>query len=216
MSQPIPRKFDFDTVFDDAGAVALASARPKRIYPLEEVEIIRAQAYAEGERTAMARLEAQQAEARSIIAQACQAALPRLAEVAHAHRIGSAELSLACGQAIADAALDAFPRAPLQAALDSLAREIESAPRLLVTVSPSLAEGLEPLLTQAAQAIGFAGQIQVRQDVGMAPAAFALAFGDGAARFDPAAAAQRVAEALQAALASEGLHAEPLIPGGDA
>ena len=50
----------------------------------------------------------------------------------------------------------------------------------------------------------------------MAPAAFALDFGDGAARFDPAAAAQRVSEALQAALASEGLHAEPLIPGGDA
>ena len=76
MSQPVPRKFDFDTVFDDAGAVAQVSARPKRIYPLEEVEVIRAQAYAEGERTAMARLEAQQAEALSTIAQACQAALP--------------------------------------------------------------------------------------------------------------------------------------------
>lgn len=216
MSEPLLRKFDFDTVFDDAGAVAQASARPKRIYPLEEVEVIRAQAYAEGERAAMARIEAQQAHALSTIAQACEAALPRLAEVAHAHRIGSAELALACGQAIADAALDAFPRAPLQAALDSLAREIESAPRLLVSVNPSLAEGLEPLLSQAAQAIGFAGQIQVRQDPGMAPAAFALDFGDGAARFDPAAAAHRVGEALKAALASEGLHAEPLIPGGDA
>ena len=216
MSEPILKRFDFDTVFDDAGAVAQVSARPKRIYPLEEVEVIRAQAYAEGERAAMARLEAQQADALSTIAQACQAALPRLAEVAHAHRIGSAELALACGQAIADAALDAFPRAPLKAALDSLAREIESAPRLLVTVSPTLAEGLEPMLAEAAQAIGFAGQIQVRPDPGMAPAAFALDFGDGAARFDPAAAAQRVAEALQAALASEGLHAEPLIPGGDA
>ena len=156
MSEPILKKFDFDTVFDDAGAVAQVSARPKRIYPLEEVEVIRAQAYAEGERAAMARLEAQQADALSTIAQACQAALPRLAEVAHAHRIGSAELALACGQAIADAALDAFPRAPLKAALDSLAREIESAPRLLVTVSPTLAEGLEPMLAEAAQAFGAA------------------------------------------------------------
>ena len=72
------------------------------------------------------------------------------------------------------------------------------------------------MLTQAAQAIGFTGQIQLRQDQGTAPAAFALDFGDGAARFDPAAAAQRVSEALHAALAAEGLHAEPLIPGGDA
>jgi flagellar assembly protein FliH len=216
MSQPIIRKFDFDTVFDDAGAVAQISARPKRIYPLEEVEAIRAQAYAEGERAALSQVAAEQARALSQVAQACQAALPRLAEVAHAHRTGSAELALACGQAIADAALDAFPRAPLRAALDALAREIESAPRLLVTVSPALAEGLEPLLAETAQAIGFAGQIQVRPDPAMAMAAFALDFGDGAARFDPAAAAQRVSQALEAALASEGLHAEPLIPGGEA
>lgn len=216
MTQPTLRKFDFDTVFDDAGSVAQASARPRRIYPLEEVEAIRAQAYAEGERAALSHVAAEQARALSQIAQACQAALPRLAEVAHAHRMGSADLALACGQAIADAALNTFPRAPLRAALDALAREIESAPRLLVTVSPTLAEGLEPLLAESAQAIGFTGQIQVRPDPAMASAAFALDFGDGAARFDPAAAAQRVAQALEAALASEGLHAEPLIPGGEA
>lgn len=216
MTEFAPRPFDFDTVFADDGAVARASARPKRLYPFEEVEQIRAQARAEGERAAMASLEAQQAAALSQIAQACQAALPRLAEVAHEHRVGSAELALACGQAIADAALDAFPRAPIQAALDSLAREIESAPRLVVTAPPTLAEGLEVALAQTAQAIGFAGQIQVRPDPAAGRAAFSLDFGDGAARFDPAAAAARVAAALQEALAAEGLHAEPLIPGGDA
>lgn len=216
MSQIAPRPFDFDTVFADDGAVARASARPKRLYPIEEVEQIRAQAMAEGERAAMARIEAEQAAALSQIAQACQAALPRLAEVAHEHRVGSADLALACGQAIADAALDAFPRAPIQAALDSLAREIESAPRLVVTAPPALAEGLESVLAQTAQAIGFSGQIQVRPDPAAGRAAFSLDFGDGAARFDPAAAAERVAAALHEALAAEGLHAEPLIPGGDA
>ncbi|MDP2117931.1 MAG: flagellar assembly protein FliH, partial [Brevundimonas sp.] len=75
MTEPTLRKFDFDTVFDDAGGVAQASTRPKRIYPLEEVEVIRAEAYAEGERAAMARVEAQQAQALSHVAQACQAAL---------------------------------------------------------------------------------------------------------------------------------------------
>ena len=53
----------FSTRDASVGAVAQASARPKRIYPLEEVEAIRAQAYAEGERAAMARVEAQQAQA---------------------------------------------------------------------------------------------------------------------------------------------------------
>jgi len=45
--------------------------------------------------------------------------------------------------------------------------------------------------------------------------AFILDFGDGAASFDPAAAAQRVAEALHAALAAEGLHGEALNLGGE-
>jgi flagellar assembly protein FliH len=49
---------------------------------------------------------------------------------------------------------------------------------------------------------------------GAAPHAFTLDFGDGSASFDPAAAAERVSQSLHAALASEGLHAEPLIPGG--
>ena len=45
-------------------------------------------------------------------------------------------------------------------------------------------------------------------------AAFVLDWGDGRAAFDPEQAAARVAEALSTALAAEGLHAEPLIPGG--
>ena len=46
--------------------------------------------------------------------------------------------------------------------------------------------------------------------VALAAAAFVLDWGDGAAAFDPAAAAARVAEALEGALAAEGLHAEAL------
>src|SRR4051812_35427411 len=113
------QKFGFDTVFDGAGGVTAAAPRPKRLYPIEEVEKIRAAAYADGERAAMASVAAQQAGALSQIAAACGQALPRLAEVAHEHRVGSAELALACGRAIADAALDRFPEAPARAALDS-------------------------------------------------------------------------------------------------
>jgi flagellar assembly protein FliH len=45
----------------------------------------------------------------------------------------------------------------------------------------------------------------------MLPAAFVLDWGDGKAAFDPQDAALRVAAALDAALAAEGLHAEPLL-----
>ncbi len=209
------QKFAFDTEFDSRGAVAHAPARPKRLFPAEEVEQIRAQAYAEGERAAMASIAAQQAAALSQIAAACSQALPRLAHVAHEHRQGSAALALACGRAIADAALDRFPQAPLQAALESLAREIDAQPRLVLSADPALAETLKGVLEETARSLGFEGAIVIKPDGAFGPNAFTLDFGDGQAAFDPAQAADRVTQALVAALAAEGLHAEPLIPGSE-
>lgn len=206
-------KFSFDTVFDGGGQVIAATPRPKRSYTAEEVEAIRQAARAEGERQALSGVAARQAEALAVVARACQQALPRLAEVAHEHRVGSAELALACARAIAAAALERFPHAPAQAAVEALAREIEAAPRLVVSCDAALAEGLQEVLEQTAQAVGFTGAIQVRPDQANAAHAFTLDFGDGQASFDPQAAAERVTQALHAALAAEGLHAEPLIPG---
>jgi len=209
------QKFGFDTVFDGAGDVAFAAMRPKRLYAADEVEHIRQRAFAEGEAAAAAAAASAQSAALVAIAEACRQALPKLAEVAHEHRVGSAELALACARAIADAALLRFPQAPVQAALEVLAREIEAAPRLIVATAPDMAEEIQALLTQTAQAVSYPGAIVVRGQAGMKPGAFSLDFGDGVAAFDPDAATARVAAALDAALASEGLHAEPLIPAGE-
>jgi len=209
-------KFAFDTVFEATGEVVSAAPRPKRAYSADEVEAIRKAAEAAGEARALASVANRQAEALAVIARASQQALPGLAAVAHEHRVGSAELALACARAIAAAALEKFPQAPVRAALEALAREIEAAPRLIVTADAELAEGLQAVLEETAQAVGYPGAIQVRTDPALGPHAFALDFGDGSASFDAAAAAERVSEALHAALAAEGLHAEPLIPGAGA
>ena len=63
---------------------------------------------------------------------------------------------------------------------------------------------------KTAEAIGYPGQILARAEPSLPPAAFVLDWGDGSAAFDPAGAAVRVAEALEGALAAEGLHAEAL------
>jgi len=209
------QKFAFDTEFDAAGEIAYVAPRPKRSFTPEEVEEIRAQARAEGERAALNSINAQQMAALNEIARACGHALSTLANVAHQHRVGAAELALACGKAIAGAALERFPEAPVHAAIEALAREIEAAPRLIVAAAPHLAEHLQGQLDEAAARAGFTGSIQVRTDITMGHFAFTLDFGDGAGGFDPAAAAQRVTEALQAALAAEGLHGEALTPGGE-
>ena len=202
------RKFTFDTDFD--GPSAPAASPYKRLFGADEVEALTARARAEGEAAAMRGIEAQTASALAELAQAAKTALPALTVAAHEHRAGAAELALACARQIADAACERFPEAPLQAALAALAREVEATPRLTLRAPPALLERLRAALAETAEAIGYPGQILARADPGMAPAAFNLDWGDGSAAFDPAAAAVRIAEALEGALAAEGLHAEAL------
>ena len=128
---------------------------------------------------------------------------------------GAERLEGACGRAIADAALDQFPQAPTQAALVALAREVEASPKLTVRVAPNLVERTQAALETTAHAIGYPGQILARADAHFPPAAFLLDWGDGRAAFNPADAAARVTKALEAAIAAEGLHAEPLLPASE-
>ena len=206
--QEPPRKFTFDTEFD--AALPASGSTYKRLFTSDEVAAVGAKARAEGEAAAMQSIEAQTARALNDLASAARAALPTLAAAAHQHRVGAAELALACARQIADAACDRFPEAPLQAALAALAREVESTPRLTLRAPAALLERLQSALTETAEAIGYPGQIIARGEPGLAPAAFVLEWGDGSATFDPAGAALRVAEALEGALAAEGLHAEAL------
>lgn len=210
MSQSAPRPFSFDTVFE--GDVAAEPRRVKRSFTPDEVEAIRAEAYAEGQASSVARAEAAAATALGEVAQAAQAALSTLAEIAHGHRSGSAQLALAAARKIADAALERFPEAPAQAALDAMAREIEATPKLIVFASPDDPAKLEAALNEAASRAGLTGQIVLKAEPGRARAAFVFDWGEGRAAFDPEAAAQRVAAALEAALAAEGLHAEVTLP----
>jgi flagellar assembly protein FliH len=209
-----PRPFNFDTVFDDAGFVVTAAPpRPKRSFTPDEVEAIREEAYQKGEASAVVVAQQAQAQALDEIAQTAKGALDVLARVAHEHRSASADLALACGRAIADAALDQFPTAPLQAALNALFGEIEIAPRLVIRTAVAddeIAARIESLARDA----GYPGQVVIKAEPGRARAAFLFEWGDGRAAFDPAAAAVRVGEAIAEALAAEGLHAEPLIPDG--
>ena len=121
MTEP-HRKFTFDTVFNEAGGITSQPPPVKRVFLPDEVEKIRRDAYAEGERSGMVRSEQAQAAALNEITHSVRAAFAALSEVAHNHRAASAELALACGRTIAGAALELFPEAPAKAALQALSR----------------------------------------------------------------------------------------------
>ncbi len=207
------RPFTFDTVFD--GDRVVAPVRPKRSFTHEEVEAIRADAFSAGERSAVATAEQGAAQALGQAAALVRQAFAALAGVAHDHRAGSAQLALTAARKIADAALDRFPHAPAEAAIEALAREIDAVPRLIVRAAAADPARLEADLCRAAEAAGYPGQVVLKAEPGPPSAVFVFDWGDGRANFDPAAAAARIQDALDAALAAEGLHAEPVLPLGD-
>jgi flagellar assembly protein FliH len=204
-------KFSFDTVFEDDGRV-VAPVRPKKSFTPEEVEAVRAQAFAEGERSAASIAAQTQAMVLTQMADAARSAIGTLALVAHDHRAGAARLAMGAARKIADAALDRFPEAPLEAALQALAREIEAVPRLILRCAPERLDAMQAALSQAAVSAGYPGQILAKGDAALPAAAFVLDWGDGSAAFDPVQSARRVADALETALAADGLHAETLPP----
>lgn len=205
------RPFIFDTEFDAAGDVVRPSTwQPvKRSFAPAEVDALVAQARLEARQQALAEVEALRADALSTLAQHAAHAAGALSAIAEAHRRQSAELSVAAARVLASAAFDRFPRRPLEAAIEQLGQEIDASPRLLVRAS-GLDETTRAHIEALCADAGFTGLIAFREDVGAPAAAFALEWADGRAEFDPEGVAARVSAALEAALAAEAGHAEPL------
>lgn len=210
-SPNIGRPFVFDTEFDADGTVVRPGAwtPTKRSYQPAEVEALVAQARLEARQQALSEVAHLQAMALTNIAQSVATALPLLRNAAQTHREQSADLALSAARAVAGAALDRFPHGPLRAALEVLAQEIDASPRLVVRAS-GLDDERRAAIEQACADSGFSGVVAFRDEPGMALAAFQLEWADGRADHDPQASAERVAEALSAALAAEAGHAETL------
>jgi len=212
--QPLSTPFAFDTEFDAAGVVVSTAAafRPiKRAYGPAEVDALVAQARLDARNQALAEVDSIQAMALSAIGQALATAAPALAQVAQAHRQQSAELAMTAARVVAASALDRFPEAPLQAALEALGQEIDASPRLVIRTG-DLTEATHARIQQLCADAGFSGIVAFRTDPTMAPAAFQLEWTDGRAAFDPEEAFARMREALNSALAAEAGHAEILTP----
>lgn len=209
MTTAPPKKFMFDTVFQDGHVVS--APRPKRHFSAEDLEQARAEGYAEGERSAVVVAETAIAASLSDIAAAMREAIGSLSILVHEHKTISAELSLVCARRIAAEALDRFPHGPAAAALEALAGELAAEPRLIVRANPDQIERLSGLLNQTVMQLGLTCDVIVRPDSGLPRAAFAFDWGEGKAQFDPVRAEADVVEALQTALAASGPHDEMIM-----
>lgn len=207
----MPRPFAFDTEFDASGVVVSPSTfQPvKRSYLPAEVDALVAQARLEGREAALAEADSLRAMGLAAVGQAAAQCAPALAAVAQAHREQAAELALAAARVIAASSLDRYPVGPLKSALETLSREIDASPRLVVRAS-GLDEAARAAIEAACEEAGFAGVAVFREDPSIPAAAFGLEWADGRADFDPAGVADRLQAALAQALAAEAGHAESI------
>jgi flagellar assembly protein FliH len=213
-AQPDKKVFAFDTEFDAAGDVVRGTAfRPvRRAYNPAEVEALVAQARTDAREAALAEVASIQAMALSSIGQALASAAPALRQAVQTHREQAVEVAQAAARVVAASALDRYPAAPLQAALEALGQEIDASPRLVVRAG-GLDDGTRERIAQACADAGFSGMVAFRDEPDLAPAAFQLVWADGRVAFDPAESFARIAETLNAALAAEAGHAETLKDG---
>ncbi len=195
MTEPVHKRYEFGTVFGDGGRITAEAKREKKYYTPEEVEILRANAYKDGQSDATARAQMAQAQSVQALADAAHAGLTQLTEAIASHKSAGVKLALTCAQKIAAEALDRFPEAPMQAALEALGQELESATRL-VLFSANPDEALQTAANEAAALCGFTGAIQFRAQPAFPKGAFEVVWNDGRAEYNP----QHVFEVLEHAL----------------
>lgn len=193
------RKYAFETEFTPDGEIMREA--PKRITP-EEVQAADSEGYERGKQDATAQAERRTAAALEAIADATSAVLTRLDAESHAMRVEAAQVALAAAQRIAGAALDAFgiERAAhaVEAAMDSLRHQ----PRLVVKLPPDLAEQLKPRITDMCETHAYASAVLVRADPALKNSEIVIDWSDGVIAMDPADAARRIEELIDAALAA--------------
>lgn len=185
MQQSGPIKFNFDTVFDPAGAAA--SARARSSYSSAEVDTIRRETLAE----AKADADAQAAAARTATLSALTEGVSRLLDEFDARtavmRQESAALALQVGRKLAETALTAFPLKEVEALLAECLHKLHSEPRLVVRTSPACAEGLRADVDALCAEHGYAGRLVVLAEPSLSGADCRIEWADGGIERDLAA-----------------------------
>jgi len=202
-------RFAFDTEFDrDGNVVAAPRPRPKTRFTAEEVEALKAEAYAAGQAGAEARAAEAAAAAMADFAQAAKAIVEGLGAQAHTLKVEAAELAVAVGDVLSGGLVAREPADPIRLLMSQAMDLLRDQPRVILRLSPDLHERLGAELTATAQRSGFTGELIVQADESVAAGDVALDWGSGGLARDTDAARERVREMLD-----DYLHAEEEVQG---
>jgi flagellar assembly protein FliH len=195
--------FEFEPMFGGPiGASGTKASNRRKILTEDDLAAARAEGVAEGIAQANAGIERASGEALRAIAGLMQMMLGRLSQEAHSLRIDAAEVAIAAARAVAGTALDSFGEEAIADIVSQATSQLRDVPRLVVRVSPELAQTIEERLIGCAREAGFNGEIAVRGDPDAQNGDCILDWGDGIITHDRQAAFEAIAQAGQSWLKS--------------
>ncbi|MEQ1754643.1 MAG: FliH/SctL family protein [Micropepsaceae bacterium] len=175
-----PTKFNFDTVFGSNGAsTGTQAGRPRSAYSADEVEAIRKETFAAGKASASAELAHMQAMALSSIAQTLGTLIQQFDGQISALRLESANLALAVGRKLAETALQASPQGEVVALISECMHKMHLESRLVIRVSPEIAEQITSHIQTLADRNGFSGRVIVLVEPSLSSSACRIEWADG-------------------------------------
>lgn len=192
------RRYAFDTEFAPDGAIVRET--PRRTP--EDIEKANEEAYERGKQDALAQAERRAAAALEAIADAASGVLTRLDVESQAMRAEAARLAIVAAQQIAGAALDEFGLERAQRAVEAAMDLLRHQPRLVVKLPPDTAEQLKPRIAAMCETHAYAAAVLVRAEPNLKTGEVVIDWSDGMIAMDPADAAKRIEELIDAALAA--------------
>jgi len=176
-------KFDFDTVFSADGEVLRAGNRIKRMMTTEEVEVVRQQAFEEGQATETARAAQVQADALKAVASQMQLILTRLQTESETLREQAAVMAVTSAKKIAGAAISAHAAEAVSDFCGKVMQDLRGEPRFNVHCAEAFAGPVAEALEKTASDCGFEGAVIVRADAELSGADCRLEWGSGGVAF---------------------------------
>ncbi len=195
-------KHVFEPMFTKAGAAAPSTLNRRKVLTDEDVAAAHAAGFSEGQQAELVKAERATSEALRAIASMMQMMLGRLNAEALSLRHDATAVALSAARSVAHAALDSYGADRVEAIVASAVAHLRDTPRLVVRVSPELAETIEERLIGCAREAGFTGEIAVRPDPNALTGDCTLDWGDGRIVHDRAGALAAIETSAQNWLAS--------------
>lgn len=187
-------KFTFDTEFRQEHDVLSNAARlrQKKSYSHDEIDALCAKSRAEGIKAGQVRATEAVAAGTNEAAAAIKGALARISVEIEDVRGHAAQLALVAARKLARTAISALPHAEVEDALRAAMHQAIGEPRILLRVSPAVAEALSTHIADIAHDEGFEGRVQISPDPAITGADCRIEWRGGGA--------ERIEKALEASL----------------